>query len=53
MRALLTPGGHPQSVEDLHLIAEAMNVPWQVRLHERSTVSYSLHLFAAEARRTN
>ena len=53
LRALLTPGGHPQSVEDLHLIAEATSVPWQVRLHDRSTVSYSLHLFAAEARKPN
>jgi len=52
LRALLTPGGHPQSIEDLCLIAEATNVPWQVRLHERSTVSYSLHLFAAEARKS-
>jgi len=50
LRALLTPGGHPQSVEDLCLFAEAESVPWQVRLHERSTISYSLHLFAAEAR---
>ncbi len=49
LRALLTPGGHPQSVENLQLTAEATNVPWQVRIHDRSTVSYSLHLFAAEA----
>ena len=49
LRDLLTPGGHPQSVEGLRLVAEAMDVPWQERLHNRNVVSYSVHLCVAEA----
>lgn len=49
LRSLLTPGEHPQSIKGLRLAAEAMEVPWQVRLHDRSVVSYSVHLCVAEA----
>ncbi len=47
LRALLTPGGHPASVAELRLVAERDRVPWTVRLHDRSTVLYHLHLVAA------
>jgi SAM-dependent methyltransferase len=50
LRALLTPGGHPQSVPSLELIAEAEALPWHVRLHDRSTVCYQVHAVAARAR---
>jgi SAM-dependent methyltransferase/uncharacterized protein YbaR (Trm112 family) len=49
LRQLLTPGAHPQSLTRLRLIAEEGDVPWRVRLHDRSTVEYRLHLAAARA----
>ena len=49
LRALLTPGAHPQSVEGLTIAGEIENVPWLTRLHDRSTVTYSTHLVAARA----
>src|SRR5262249_15524888 len=44
LRALLTPGAHPASVAGLELVAERDEVPWSVRLHDRSRVAYRLHL---------
>jgi len=52
LRALLTPGAHPQSLKHLRLIDELDPVPWHTRLHERSTVSYEVHLVVAELRRS-
>jgi SAM-dependent methyltransferase len=48
LRALLTPGAHPQSITGLQLVAEAAALPWQVRLHERSSVAYRVHAVAAQ-----
>jgi SAM-dependent methyltransferase/uncharacterized protein YbaR (Trm112 family) len=42
LRSLLAP--------DLELVAEELNVPWQVRTHERSTVHYDVHLIVAAKR---
>lgn len=50
LRALLTEGAHPQSVPGLEIIGEDEDVPWQTRLHDRSSVSYRAHLLAVEAR---
>ncbi len=47
LRRLLTPGAHPASIEGLELVAEEANVPWRVRMHERSTVEYETHLMVA------
>lgn len=47
LRALLTPGAHPVSIDGLRLSAELENIPWHVRLHDRSTVTYQLHLVIA------
>ncbi len=47
--ALLTPGAHPAAVPGLRILAEEAALPWRVRLHERSTVEYRVHLLAAEA----
>ena len=47
LRALLTPGSHPASVAGLRLAAERDGVPWTVRLHDRSAVSYLLHVVVA------
>jgi SAM-dependent methyltransferase len=50
LRALLTPGGHPAALDSLSLVAEHSEVPWHVRLHQRSTVSYKVHLVVAQKR---
>jgi len=47
LRALLTPSGHPAAVPGLCLESEVDEVPWHVRLHDRSTVGYAVHLVAA------
>ncbi len=49
LRALLTPGAHPASLENLRLIAEIQHVPWHVRLHDRAMMRYALHMVVAEA----
>ena len=36
--------------EPLEIIAEEESVPWRVRLHERSTVEYAVHLVVARKR---
>jgi SAM-dependent methyltransferase/uncharacterized protein YbaR (Trm112 family) len=48
LRALLTPGAHPASIEGLQLIAEEVGLPWRVRLHERSAMDYRVHLVVAD-----
>lgn len=48
VRALLTPGGSPMAVEGLRLTGEIDDLPWRVRLHDRSTMTYRLHLVAAQ-----
>jgi SAM-dependent methyltransferase/uncharacterized protein YbaR (Trm112 family) len=47
LRTLLTPGAHASSITGFKLISERDNLPWQVRLHERSTMTYKLHLVVA------
>ena len=49
LRSLLTPGAHPASLGTLRLVAEAAALPWTVRVHERSTMLYGVHLVVAEA----
>lgn len=49
LRSLLTPAAHAQSIEGLKLVAEAADVPWHTRLHDRSTVSYRVDLVVARA----
>ncbi len=48
LRTLLTPGAHPNSLNTLKLLIEREHLPWQVRLHDRSTMTYDLHLVVAE-----
>lgn len=48
LRSLLTPGQHPQSLDNLRLSGEIENFPWHARMHERSNVGYSVHVVAAE-----
>jgi SAM-dependent methyltransferase/uncharacterized protein YbaR (Trm112 family) len=47
VRSLLTPGD-PAAVPGLCIIAERDNLPWHLRLHSRSTMTYRLHLLIAE-----
>jgi SAM-dependent methyltransferase/uncharacterized protein YbaR (Trm112 family) len=48
LRAILTPGAHSWNVPGLKLIAERDRLPWNVRLHDRSTMRYEAHLLIAE-----
>ncbi len=48
LRALLTPGGHPQAVSDLRIVGEIANLPWHVRVHERGMVAYDVHSIAVK-----
>jgi SAM-dependent methyltransferase len=47
LRTLLTPGAHPSSINTLVLTGERDGLPWHVRLHDRSTMRYTLHMVAA------
>lgn len=49
LRALLTPGAHPASIEGLRIVAEETSIPWRVRMHERSSVEYRVDLVVVEA----
>jgi hypothetical protein len=35
-------------VNSLRLVSEREDLPWHVRLHDRSTMSYKLHMVVAE-----
>jgi SAM-dependent methyltransferase/uncharacterized protein YbaR (Trm112 family) len=48
LRTLLTPGAHAASINTLKLTGERDPLPWHVRLHDRSTMTYKLHMVAAE-----
>ena len=48
LRALLQPSDHPAAVKGLKLAADRARLPWHVRLHDRSTMRYEVHLVAAE-----
>jgi SAM-dependent methyltransferase/uncharacterized protein YbaR (Trm112 family) len=43
LRSLLSGGGHPHAIEELELISEE-DVPWTLRLHDRSVMEYLVHL---------
>jgi SAM-dependent methyltransferase len=48
LRTLLTPGAEACSNKRLRIIAETDRLDWHVRLHERSTMNYQVHLVAVE-----
>ncbi|MEE8271598.1 MAG: methyltransferase domain-containing protein [Alphaproteobacteria bacterium] len=52
LRKLLTPGEHPQSIDGLRITGEIAGFPWQTRLHDRSIMTYDVHVLAAEAAAT-
>jgi SAM-dependent methyltransferase/uncharacterized protein YbaR (Trm112 family) len=47
LRALFTPGAHPQALDGMTILGEA-EVDWQTRLHARSVTRYGVHLIAVE-----
>lgn len=47
LRSLLTAGAHPQSIQGLNFDKELLDIPWHTRVHDRSTMNYSVHLFTA------
>lgn len=47
LRSLLTPGASPSGIAGLVLAGERDGLPWRVRLHDRATMCYRLHLVAA------
>ena len=49
LESLLTPGAHPAAIDGLRIVGQADDIPWQVRLHERSVTTYQLHMIAAQA----
>jgi SAM-dependent methyltransferase len=50
LQRLLATGS--ESATGLELIAEDPDLPWRVRLHDRSSVDYRVHLAVARARKT-
>ena len=48
LRALLTPGAHPASIEGLRIVGEEPSLPWRIRLHERAVMEYRVDLVVAE-----
>lgn len=47
VRTLLTPGAPGAAENPLSLLSERGELPWNVRLHDRATMSYRLHLLVA------
>ncbi|OPY13384.1 MAG: hypothetical protein A4E69_01676 [Syntrophus sp. PtaB.Bin138] len=43
LRSLLSGGGHPNKIEALELVSEK-DLPWTLRLHNRSVMEYLVHL---------
>jgi len=44
MRSLLTGGGHPNTITELETRQEIANISWQLRLHDRSSMAYEVHM---------
>ena len=46
LRALPTPGAHPAAIGGLEILGEDLDIPWRVRLHDRSSIGYRVHAMA-------
>ena len=51
LRALLTPGAHPVSLGQVHVLGEIERLRWTLRTHERSMTEYQLYGLAARVER--
>lgn len=49
LRLLLSSGTHPSSVPGLKICKEFDRMVWRIRLHDRSTMEYQVHLVIAES----
>ncbi len=45
LRSMFAGGGHPSAFEELKLTAEK-EIPWTLRLHDRSSMEYLVHMIA-------
>ena len=48
LRKMLSSEGNPQAIKGLTLMGEIEHHPWDLRVHDRHTASYSAHIFACE-----
>lgn len=48
VRKMLSPQDNPQAVKNLSLIGDIEEHPWELRIHDRHTSNYSVHIFACE-----
>lgn len=44
VRSLLAEGTHPNAFKELSLEFEEENIPWTLRLHDRSSMQYMVHM---------
>ena len=44
MLASLLDGTHPQAIDHIHVVSELKDLPWTVRMHDRSLVEYRVHM---------
>jgi len=42
--SLLSGGDHPNAIQDLELVSNTENIPWTLRLHDRSIMKYHVHM---------
>jgi SAM-dependent methyltransferase/uncharacterized protein YbaR (Trm112 family) len=48
VRQMLSPQENPQAINNLSLVGEIEHHPWDLRVHNRHSASYSVHIFACE-----
>jgi len=44
MLASLLGGAHPQAIDHIEVVSEFKDLPWTVRMHDRSSVDYRVHM---------
>lgn len=49
LKSLLSGGSHPMALNNLRLVKEIPDLPWSVRLHDRSYMQYKSHLVVIES----
>ena len=48
VRQMLAADQNPRTIRNFSLVGEIENYPWELRVHDRHTASYSVHIFACE-----
>ena len=49
LKSLLAGGDHPMALQGLKVVKEIADLPWSVRLHDRSYMQYKSHLVVLES----